>query len=354
MTVSQRDDRERLNLWRLCEELGGDFAVASGERRSGPYDVYRLQSSTTYRSGSLDAIALRAFGRFGNNLRQILHATFFAEAIGVERIHVQQVNVGRLSRAKTVGDITFVPERPGPASGAVLVGSFFHTDAFRATFLELNARRRWGIVCRYLRPMLFGRWTCVAPDDDVLHIHLRGGDVFGSRVHRGYAQPPLAYYKAVLAHFCRLRRSPRFVVVFEDRRNPCVEPFCALLAHEGMDFALHRGDFESTVGELLTATNLVVGTGTFGAMIGLVSSNTKRIYGFRDLIERATFHEKGADVLIARDIGGGYIGRDEWRNSKEQRALMLDYPHGHVEIVASRPAGAPNGAPLGLAERGAD
>src|ERR1700684_3091988 len=93
------EDRARLNLRRLCEELGADFRIASGEARS--IDKYHVLTASDYQAGSLSAIAIRRWGRFGNNLRQILHATFLAGVVGVRRIHVNEVNVGRLRAPET-------------------------------------------------------------------------------------------------------------------------------------------------------------------------------------------------------------------------------------------------------------
>jgi hypothetical protein len=329
------DDLPIRNLRRLCEELRADFEIASGAKRGGRNeDGYRLLSTAEYRAGALSGVAVRRFGRFGNNLRQIVHATFFAEATGARRVHVDGVNVGRLARAETFRGIEFVPEPPAAGADAVLVGRFFDTDAFRRLFSKLDAPRRWQIVSGYVGPMLSRRWGDVPPvGDDVLHIHVRAGDVFGKRVHRAYVQPPMAFYRAVLRHFSRVRRSPRVVLVYEDRGNPCVDALCALLARDRLDFALHHADFDGAVLEMLSATNLAVGTGTFAPMIALVAPRLRRLYAFRQATEHTTFRAKGVEVLVARDVGGGYIRQGEWQNTEEQRARMLDYPDAHVQIA---------------------
>jgi hypothetical protein len=315
------------NLRRFCDTAGFDFNLLAGA------DPYSFEAGGREWTGEAPAFAIRRSGRFGNNIRQIIHATQVAAAIGVERLYINEVNVGALAAGWRMAGISFLPFGP-PPDEAVLRGTFFYRAPFRHLFRDFDGTDQLRIVSGIIAPMLRHRWgEGRGRAANVLHIHIRSGDIFtDAGGHRAYVQPPLAYYRQVLSHFQQTHRAPNVVLVFEDRRNPCVDALCDTLDKAGIAHFVLCGDFEDAVGELLSATSLAMGFGTFAPMIALASTRLRRIYAFRRVSDRQSFAAKGTEIFVGRDTRD-YIAPDTWRNSPDQRRRMIEYPDGAVQIV---------------------
>jgi hypothetical protein len=323
---------ERSNLRRFCMVAGIDFDIAA-QRNGNGTSSYCFESGGREWSGEPPVFWIQSAGRFGNNIQQIIHATHVAESIGVNRIYIQEVNVGMLRSNWRLADISFSPFAPWPG-GPVFSGTFFYRDCFRRLFSRFDGQKLLCIVARVIAPMLRRRWPAVKTSaEDVLHIHIRSGDIFApGGSHWAYVQPPLAFYRQVLRHFARAHGSPKVVLVFEDRCNPCVDALCDFLESWGVSYAEECSTFEQAVEELLSARNLVMGFGTFAPMIGLVSSHLRRIYSFRSVISVQSFAAKGTEVLVGHDAGD-YTAPDSWQNSLEQLRRMIEYPDECLRIA---------------------
>lgn len=163
-----------------------------------------------------------------------------------------------------------------------------------------------------------------------LVIHLRGGDVFGPRKPSSYGQPPLAFYERILDH----EDWSAVSVVHQDEKNPVLKPLLETCKTRGIPVTTHSGAVRDDIAELLRASTLVAGRGTFmPAVVGL-SRNVKRVFYFHD---KFSLHPPVADVELIRvtDAEGTYV-RDvlsnNWENSDYQRDLMLHYPPSNLEF----------------------
>jgi hypothetical protein len=220
---------------------------------------------------------------------------------------------------------------PEPGEPA-LTGHFYHRFCFAKLFSDFDDRRRLGILADYIHPMMAGLCTG-GGRGDVLHIHVRAGDIFenfGS--HAGYVQPPLAYYAHVIQHAVLTSSVSRIVLVFEDRTNPCVDALINYLSLSPLPFETQSGTVSEDLRELAAARHMVVGITSFAPLIGLIFQNLHTIYGFRNLPFGSLFHAQGVRAFVVRDVAAQYIRSGEWRNTKEQRRRMLQYPYGALDV----------------------
>jgi hypothetical protein len=312
------------NLRRFCLATGADFQVMKSR---DPTQRYRFHTGGRIWTGLPPALRILRNGRFGNNLRQILHAVHVATSIGAKQLYIDEVNVGQFASPWAFEDLLLIPFPPS-STEPVLTGTFFYRNAFKRLFGKFDGARSLMVLLGVIAPMLDSRWgRGTNHAEDVLHIHIRSGDTFSTRsVHPNYVPPPLAYYLSAIRLFQMRYRSPKIVIVVEDLLNPCAEGLYRVLRYEGFDVAFFCNDFEHTVGELLTATHLVTSVGLFAAMIALASTHIRSIYAFHEITDRDTFAAKGTDVTLICDCFGAYIRRGTWRNSAEQIRQVLEYP----------------------------
>ena len=314
----------------FCHAIGVDYEVASGYPDWGHY---RLDVEGREWGGEPPALTILPFGRFGNNISQIIHAGHLARSIGSTKIYIDKVNIGALASPLILGGLCFNP-LPPPRSETVLSGNFFYPEAFLRQFSGFDGAQRSAIASVIITPMLRTRWSdSPKKSEDVLHIHIRSGDIFAARrVHSAYVPPPLSYYKYAVRHFQQIYPKPKIVLVFEDRHNPCIGPLYDIFNGEGLALSMFGGDFDTAVGELLSARTLITSVGWFAPMIALASTNIRRVYAFRETYNQDSFLAKGTNIVLVRDADGRYIQQDAWANSPDQINQMIDYPEAALRI----------------------
>lgn len=163
-----------------------------------------------------------------------------------------------------------------------------------------------------------------------LVIHLRGGDVFGSRDVRNYGQPPLAYYELVLDH----DKPKHVLIVYQDLLNPVLQGLINHCELKGIGYSTQSGSLREDVETLLGAAKLVAGRGTFMPAIVGLSPRVEKLYFFEDKFVLQP-PRGGFQLWRVHDRLGKY--RDEvlsgnWENSDAQRQLMLNYAQSNLEI----------------------
>lgn len=168
---------------------------------------------------------------------------------------------------------------------------------------------------KYVKPVMKLNFK-ETPGNNVLHIHIRGGDIFSpSGGHPFYVQPPLQYYIDII----KSKKWEKIIVVHEDRRNPCVD---ALSGIENLEF--QSSTLTDDLEQLCQATNLVVGFGTYGYLIYLMNDNLKNMYIPAYALEELPQGDWG-DVSINAVELPNYIRCGEWKNTREQCQIMLNY-----------------------------
>lgn len=151
-----------------------------------------------------------------------------------------------------------------------------------------------------------------------LHIHIRAGDIFqGSGAHGAYIQPPLKYYKDIIES----KKWEKIIVVYEDLGNPCVQ---ALKNMNYNNIYFESNKLEKDLNILCKSKNMVLGFGTFGLLLFFLNLNIKNIYIPKYVIEELPKGNWGDINLNIIDLPN-YIKCGEWKNTKEQKRIMLNY-----------------------------
>jgi hypothetical protein len=281
----------------------------------------------------VSAIRVTRCCRFGNSVRQVANAFRVAERYGLRTIYLP----GMWWLASCAHDLSNgmrLVNSPGVCfddEEVILSGEFFNLRrllGFSAATMNDREALRW------LEPVLMIQPEVEPLGDDHLVIHVRGGDVFmGKAIHRGYGQPPLAYYLRVLD----LGNWTKVTIVGQDQTNPVWTPLVdacmariPCVVRVGMPLA-------EDVAFLMRARTIVTGRGTFIRGIGVLSKHLRRVHDFEGGF--ADWGGGGVEVVAWQDDPGVY--RDgllcgNWVNAEWQRALMVDYP-----VDAIRMGGAP-------------
>ena len=155
-------------------------------------------------------------------------------------------------------------------------------------------------------------------DENILVIHIRGGDIFNETrpVHHLYRQPPLVWYLACILSHKQRHSNCTVMIISEDRKNPCVNGVIRWCKSVGIRCIAKINSLEKDYTFLMNARALVVSNGTFASPCLDLNKNLTLVYRF--------------NFNWCKEFT--YIADREWKNTPEQRKLMLDMPLEHIEF----------------------
>lgn len=276
----------------------------------------------------IEAMVIPKRKRFGNALLQLADAYNIARQLGVKKIYHRGYSF--LKDEATVGDIQFIKGVPSKHEN-YLIGDFYDNTSLLSVCQ--NKLDRWKIVHNMSESIRLDlRQEEPSSVEDVLHIHLRSGDIFKKTPpHRDYGQPPLALYTKII----RMRAWRKVVMVFEDQYNPVINALIEFVKQQGIAYETHSGDIHQDVEVLLGAKHLVIARGTFIYPILSLSKNAKEVFYF-EIDELSPWGLQHSHIAFRKcvDERGDYRSTilTCWDNSPEQNALMLSYPESSLKI----------------------
>ena len=154
----------------------------------------------------------------------------------------------------------------------------------------------------------------IIDDEKIVYIHFREGDIFSNCPHKAYVQPPLSYYKNIINNY------DNTILICEDKKNPCINE---LLKQENIEYISNT--LEKDLSNLSNVSNLVIGFGTFGFLLYLMNPCLKNLYIPDFFVNELPKGDWGDDINVHIIELPNYIKVGEWKNSVEQRKMMLDY-----------------------------
>jgi hypothetical protein len=307
--------------WDLNLFHGASFQV-SGLSRQMRAEYAIINPAAFFSSGQphLSHLRLTKWLKFGNSIEQLHHLFYLAKTYKVPQIVLPPSNLFQ-ARDRGEFDVTTASE-DSAKPGVGLAGLFYYLSPFclkRPTENLLESTRR------YVRPMLSDVLQESDPRvrEDDLVLHFRAGDLFHHPVAH-YGQPPLAYYLAAIER----EKPSRTWLVFENLANPCIDAAEAWLQRRGLELVTQSGSLEEDLRVLLSARRLVIGQGTFGSSVAMLSAHLRRLYTFKSELWDDLWLPD-LETIQGIDIDGGYtraLLSKNWTASPEQRALMLSYP----------------------------
>jgi len=315
---------------------------------------------------------MRSHGFSGPGVQQddwIYRRVFSTRTRGVPHVMALVVDLGRLgnallrlSKAAVVASENgwggIVVPRLGhfPAYSAMMMKESFEVDGFFATCgdggwgsagvpdflvrreyysepIEPNVEMRNSVkrVVRRLFPGLETREDITGND---LVIHVRSGDIYFRERVGNWGQPPVAYYEKII----REEQWSRVFVVCEDNESPVLLPIAALCDSLGIEHFFQSGTLAEDLALLASATNLVVGRGTFAPAIVLLNMALEKVFFFEDRFD-SKFVDPSTELVRVVDEQGTYresVLQGGWVNSEEQRKLMVSYPTSALGFEGKR------------------
>ena len=245
------------------------------------------------------------FGRLGNNILQIINAINYA----INKKH----SVIKFNRHAMLLSNTISIENC-KRNDNIIQDNFFYLERLKLNEQEPYIMKQY--FQKYIKPIFKVQLegNNHLDSDNEIYIHFRGGDIFSSNTHNKYVQPPLSYYMNIIKNYDTVK------MVCEDKKNPCINE---LLKKDNVEYTSNT--LEKDLSILSTATNLVIGFGTFGFLLYLMNTNLKNLYIPDFFVNILPKGEWGDDITIHIIELPNYIKVGEWKNTEEQKTIMLDY-----------------------------
>jgi hypothetical protein len=246
-------------------------------------------------------------GRTGNNILQIIRAIHYAVINSHNLIKFQQHSL-LTSNMITLDNIDNI-------DNSHINDTFFSLKKYNLTDPEPYVMKEY--FQKYIKPIFkiqTERNNKIVDDNKTIYIHFRGGDIFSSNPHKAYVQPPLSYYKNITRGYDIIK------LVCEDKKNPCINE---LLKQENVEYISNT--LENDLSILSNISNLVIGFGTFGFLLYLMNPKIKNLYIPDFFVNELPTGNWGNDIKLHIIDLPNYIKVGEWKNSDEQRKIILEY-----------------------------
>ena len=257
-------------------------------------------SLTNYSMELVFGFRVRKFGRLGNNIVQLARVLCYCERLGVG--HVFLPSEFLFFRRGFVTENGVEVHLGGVVPDGVLSGFFFSP---LGPFFPVNLKE----MCGYFKSELLRCLPRPNVSDDVVYVHLRGGDIFSTFVHYLYAQPPCYYYLTAV----KFEGVPDVELVSEDRQNPCFR----LLVTRGFRHSPHSVEYDFA--RLVYARRLVISSSSFCRTAVYVSPVRKSLYTFNyPWVDVGSHWECAPDEAFREHVLGN------WTNSPEQIKFILN------------------------------
>lgn len=169
------------------------------------------------------------------------------------------------------------------------------------------------LYVKYIKPIFkINKYIQTPPSS--LYIHLRSGDLFSPRPHPAYVPPPLYYYTEVSKNFNTV------TIIAEDNKHPCINELEKI-----KNTNISYNSLENDLITLSSVENLAIGFGTFGFLIYLMNPYLKHLCIPRYCLDELPKGNWGNNIVLTIIDLPDYIKVGEWRNTAEQRKIMLEY-----------------------------
>ena len=297
--------------------------------------------------GKVDTVRVtRAYGRFGNNVYQLLNAAIVARYGGFRRLVVPPLALAPAFATFTLDDLSIEPDVGAPLDGC-LAGSFFVPYGCEAAALRCGSSELAALV-RRLADGLFGHTFDAPIGAATIALHFRSGDVFRpGAVPAAYVQPPAAFYLKALEH-ARAEGGDGLVdLVYEDRANPAIAVVEDELRRRAVAFRSDASGTAEDLRRLLSASTVVASASTFVEAAALLSRRLRRYYSFREHGSQAEFkpfaqariggvlRSRDARCVLIDDVSRTYVNKWQWTAAPEQRRAVAAFDAAQLRLYES-------------------
>ena len=153
--------------------------------------------------------------------------------------------------------------------------------------------------------------------ENILLIHIRGGDIFSNNPNPNYIVPPLSYYINIIE---KNKNRYRYIYLLsEDDKNPCIEALINLYSN----IRYKKRSFELDIKLILRAKNIIISYGTFVPSLLNLSDYIENVYYpsylvfNKFLIKDVKFHKVNLDDYRKKI--------NKWVNNTNQNDIIINY-----------------------------
>ena len=181
------------------------------------------------------------------------------------------------------------------------------------------------IRIHYLRNEIILNLPKTVTHEKDLFIHIRSGDIFVSRPHRPYVQPPLCFYNDILTNF----NFRNIYIISEDSRNPLIQKLLKIFPI----ISYSQKSIKEDISLLINAYNIVNSISSFVNSIIQLNYNLRylweyniyhmdeKIYAYNHEFNKYPYNNY---TIFRMEPSFYYINKMyQWKNKKSQIALML-------------------------------
>ena len=247
-------------------------------------------------------------GRIGNNMIQLIHSILFAQEKGH---NIVQIPKHPLFKKREIILREVIGCEPKDQT------DFFFSSRKMSFLKSIPMYRYREIAQTRILPILNFDIPKKRKIQNTVSVHLRGGDIFNKKPHPNYIIPPLSYYYNILKDF----EQNKITIVYEDKRNICLQPLNDTFKEATYQSCKLINDIQL----LCESETFVCGMGTFSTLIYFLSPNIKNIF----LPDYFMYPGSSDFGEIKTHIIGlpNYIKPGKWKNTIEQREIILNYPN---------------------------
>ena len=275
------------------------------------------------------------FGRFGNNIYQLLNIILESEKQN------DGINIDLLSNLNMILNINMIEKSvnkkfKNKIKKEIVSDHFMPKDLHLINKRTVDISRFFDIAKNYIHNNFK---IDVSPiSEKTCTIHLRAGDIFSKFCHNAYVQPPLAYYKKIIDE--NNNKYDQFIILTEPepsqqekimrdaKMNPCVKE----LLEYSPKTKIVNGNMFQHYQILLKSQSIILSRSSFSDTSTFISPNIKNIYfwSYNHCLDDTTVFPDSINVKGYKLLKP-YIEIGEWKHTQEQLNLMLTYKKSDIE-----------------------
>ena len=270
---------------------------------------------------SVEGFYIRPYNRFGNNVYQLTRVLQYCKFFNYKRLVIHR-NFLFFKEDFMAGDI-HVEIRTRQTNISRLIRGFYYfpVPGMRLNFSYINL----------FKDEFLKNFPNTTLGENELYIHLRGADIYISRSHPNYGQPPLNYYFDVM----KFGNWTSIYVLSEDKVSPMVS---SLLERRCI---FKDTNITDCISIMVNCYNLVIGKTTFAIALSFLSRNLRQLFTFNFPTNKLRPHYN-----CDPDTSYIQVILNKWYHTPEQLALMFHSKCSSWKFYEMKNEDAPNTSEL--------
>ena len=306
--------------------LNDNDALILKEKRN----IYKFISRTIRKKiTSIKKIIFVKGTKFGNNLLCLNKLIFFCEIIGCNEIDLTSEKFWFIKNQIFLKDYNITIKKINVNESYKRKkcqndSNTIYYDSFNifTYFYKIKPEIR----IHLLRDEIIKNLPILNISREDLYIHLRGGDIFKSYIHKPYAQPPLCFYTNIIKNF----NFNKIFIVSEDKNNPIYNKLISKF--NNIIYSINKNSLQYDLSCLMNSYNLVGSISSFLNVIIILNYNLENLWNYNIYQMNQKIRHFHYDLyefphsftIYQMEASKNYKNKMYfWKNSRLQRKLMI-------------------------------